>query len=276
MTSANSKRSRKAKPVQAPGTLAGMKAVILAGGKGTRLAPYTTIFPKPLMPIGDRPILEVVLSRLHAAGVRDIVISVGHLAELIRAFFKNGSRWGLHIEYAIEDKPLGTIGPLKFIENLGDTFFVLNGDVLTDLDFEAMVAAHHKSGALVTVATHHRTVNIDFGVLRYDHETRRIHGFEEKPRIHYDVSMGVYVLSKKCLDYVPKGEPFGFDQLMLALLAAKQPIHAYPHEGRWLDIGRPSDYERANLEYADLIDKMPLIERRSGGRKRPTKPETKL
>lgn len=225
--------------------------MILAGGKGTRLFPYTTVLPKPLVPIGDRPILEVVITWLREAGIRDIVVSVGHLAELIRAFFGNGEKWGVRIEYVIEDEPLGTIGPLTLIESLDEHFFVLNGDVLTDLDLAAMYSDHVRSGATLTVATFRREVNIDFGVLRYEPASMRIEAFEEKPTIPYDVSMGVYLLRKRCLEFVPKRRFFGFDHLVLTLLKEKEVIHSFPHRGRWLDIGRPEDYEKANRVFAE-------------------------
>ncbi len=224
----------------------GTRAVILAGGKGTRLYPYTTVLPKPLVPIGDRPILEVVITWLREAGIRDITVSVGHLAELIRSFFGNGEKWGVRLDYSIEDEPLGTIGPLSLLDNLGENFFVLNGDVLTDLDLGAMYAAHSDSSATLTVATFRRTVHIDFGVLRYDPNSLAIQEFEEKPRIPYDVSMGVYLLTRRCLQYVPKRRHFGFDDLVLTLLREKEPVQSFPHSGRWLDIGRPEDYDEAN------------------------------
>jgi NDP-sugar pyrophosphorylase family protein len=226
------------------------RAVVLAGGKGTRLLPYTTVLPKPLLPVGDRPILERVLCRLGAAGFRDITISVGHLAELIQAVCGNGARWGLQLDYAIEDEPLGTIGPLAFIRDLGENFLVMNGDVLTDLDPAAPWREHLAGGAALTIATYRRQVNVDFGVLRYD-ASRRIGRFEEKPTFPYDVSMGIYILNRRCLNYVPKGQPFGFDQLVLALLAAGESVRAFPHDGQWLDLGRPEDYERANRDVAD-------------------------
>lgn len=225
------------------------RAVVLAGGKGRRLRPYTTVFPKPLLPVGDRPILSHVLENLKAAGFNQVTISVGHLAELIMAFFGDGKRFGVTLDYAIEDKPLNTIGPLAFIDGLGENFLVMNGDILTDLDLKALWEDHCQSGSVLTIATHQREVNIDFGVLRRDGRT--ITSFTEKPRIPYEVSMGIYALNKRCLDFVPKGESFGFDQLVLALLAAGESIRAFPYDGQWLDLGRPADYEAANQGFVD-------------------------
>lgn len=221
------------------------RAIVLAGGKGQRLRPYTTILPKPLLPVGERPILEHVIEGLRAAGFHEITISVGHLAELIRAFFNDGARWGVRLDYAIEDEPLGTIGPLTRIEGLGDNFLVTNGDVLHDLDMEELWNSHCAGSAILTIATYRRHVNIDFGVLNYD-ARGRVRQFTEKPTLPYDVSMGVYVLNRRCLDYVPAGRAFGFDQLVLSLLAAGEAIQAFPHTGRWLDLGRAEDYEKVN------------------------------
>lgn len=220
------------------------RAVILAGGKGQRLMPYTTVLPKPLLPVGDKPILHHVMGRLKEAGFRQMTISVGHLAELIMAFFGDGKRFDIAIDYAIEDQPLGTIGPLAFIENLGDNFLVMNGDILTDLDIGDIWKNHHETGAALTIATHCREVNIDFGVLHHD-DQNRITEFIEKPRIPYEVSMGIYVLNKRCLDFVEKGKSFGFDQLVHALLNAGEHVQSFPHQGEWLDLGRPEDYENA-------------------------------
>jgi len=240
-------------PPSSPCLPPSLKAVILAGGKGTRLSPYTTVLPKPLVPIGDRPILEIVITWLRGAGVREMIVSVGHLAELIRAFFGNGEKWGVHLEYVIEDQPLGTIGPLSLMPDLGEHFLVLNGDILTDLDLGALYRSHVDQGTILTVATYRREVNIDFGVLRYDASSRRIQAFEEKPTLSYDVSMGIYVLQRRCLEYVPRGRHFGFDDLVLTLLKNGEAVHSYPHAGRWLDIGRPEDYDHANQLFRNGI-----------------------
>ncbi len=228
-----------------PQVPAGTRAVVLAGGKGTRLLPYTTLLPKPLVPVADRPILEHALRNLKKSGFRRVTLCVGHLAELIRAFFGDGKKWGLQLDYAIEDQPLSTIGPLAFVQDLGENFLVMNGDVLTDLHLADVFFSHLKSGADLTVAARRREVNIDYGVLGYDPKTSRVGSFTEKPKIPYDVSMGIYVLNRRCLDLVKPGRPMGFDQLMLELLKRGRRVMAYPYAGRWLDVGRPEDFELA-------------------------------
>lgn len=220
------------------------RVAILCGGKGTRLRPYTTVLPKPLMPIGDRPILEIVLTSLAAAGVRRVTLCVGHLGELIRSFFGDGGKWGLAIDYTVEDTPLGTIGPLAFVDDLGEDFLVMNGDLLTDVDLVALMARHRASGVDLTVATFEREVRIDFGVITAD-DADRIVGFHEKPTLRYEVSTGVYAMNRRVLELVKPGVAFGFDQLVMALLAAGRPVGRFAHHGTWLDIGRIDDYEAA-------------------------------
>ncbi len=231
-----------------------MQAIILAGGKGRRLMPYTTVLPKPLMPIGDYPIIEVILRQLKRCGFTKISISTGYLHELIHAYLDSNKTLGLKIEYSHEETPLGTIGPLRLIENLEDTFLVMNGDILTDLDYRKLIESHKQRGAIATVATYQRDTNIDFGVLEQNSD-HRIVAFREKPTYHFNVSMGVYVFSKKILDYVPADTPFGFDQLMYALIAKNEEVYSYPHDGYWLDIGRPDDYARSIEEFERYKDR---------------------
>ena len=229
-----------------------MKAVILAGGKGTRLKPYTTIIPKPLVPLGDKAILEILISRLKKCGVTDLTLCVNHLAELIMAYFGNGKKWGVNMEYSLERESLSTVAPLKLIKDLPENFLVMNGDLLTDLDFKNLYNYHLKNKAIITVAIYKRTTMIDFGVIEIDEDKNVAVGFKEKPEYEVNVSMGVYVFNKKVLDFVPNGKPFGFDSLMFALLAKGQIIKVYPYDGYWLDIGRPEDYERANEDIKKL------------------------
>jgi NDP-sugar pyrophosphorylase family protein len=227
-------------------------AVILAGGKGTRLRPYTTSIPKPLVPIGDESaILEIVLRQLARDDFRRITIAIGHLGELIRAYVGGGEKWGLDVDYATEDKPLSTMGPVvAILDRLPEKFLVLNGDILTDLSYAALLDTHEASDAPLTIATYRRQVDVDFGVLTV--EGGKVVGFVEKPRLDYDVSMGVYAVSRSTLAGYRVGEPLGFDHLVLDLLAKGQNPASYAFDGYWLDIGRPEDYDRANSEFARL------------------------
>ncbi|MBO1335569.1 nucleotidyltransferase family protein [Streptomyces sp. VRA16 Mangrove soil] len=226
-----------------------MHAVILAGGKGVRLRPYTTALPKPLVPIGDQhAILEIVLRQLAAAGFTTVTIAIGHLGHIIRAYVGNGARWGLRVGYATEDSPLGTMGPLlTMMDRLPEHFLVMNGDILTDLDFAAVLHGHQQSDAPLTIATYARQVHIDFGVLTTDNS--RVVAFTEKPRMDYRVSMGVYGVSRETLAPYTPGLPLGFDELVIDLLKSETPPRAHNFDGYWLDIGRPDDYDRANAEF---------------------------
>lgn len=221
-----------------------MQAVVLAGGKGTRLRPYTTVLPKPLMPIGDYPILEVVIRRLEKFGFDRITLAVGHQAELFAAFFGDGSKWGVSIEYSLEDRPLGTVAPLKLIDGLDDHFVLMNGDILTDLQLDELMAYHRERGGAMTIATHRRSVKIDYGTLEHD-ENNLLTGFREKPELHYNVSMGIYVLAKRTVDHIPAQTYFDFPALVLKLVEVGEAVVCYPYDGYWLDIGRPDDYEIA-------------------------------
>jgi NDP-sugar pyrophosphorylase family protein len=231
-----------------------MQAIILAGGRGRRLLPYTTVLPKPLMPIGDYSILEVILHQLKYFGFNDITISTGYLHELICAYLNNKKNTGLDIKFVHEDEPLGTIGPLHLVPHLDETFLVMNGDILTDLNYKELFAAHHRKKAIATIATYSRDVNIDFGVLEHDPELR-IHTFREKPIYHFEVSMGIYILNKEILKFVPENTAYGFDQLMYALTKNKAEVYSFPYKGYWLDIGRPDDYERSIQEFEQNKEK---------------------
>ena len=230
-----------------------MKAVVLAGGKGTRLAPYTKILPKPLMPIGDRPILEVLLWQMRRAGITDVILAVGHLAELLRAFFQDGSKFGLSISYSYEEAPLGTAGPLANMDGLEETFLVTNGDVLTTLPIRELVEFHHEHGAIATIAMHARQVQIDLGVIQCD-GNHEVSGYVEKPSMDYVVSMGLYVFEPRVLDYIPPGEYLDFPDLVQKLLDDGQKIVGYPFDGYWQDLGRPDDYERAVIDFEQMRD----------------------
>jgi NDP-sugar pyrophosphorylase family protein len=225
----------------------GIDVVILAGGRGTRLAPYTTVLPKPLMPLGDRAILEVVVRKLAEEGFTNITISVGHLAHLIEAVFGDGTRHGVEIGYIREDVPLGTAGSLRLVE-VEDTVLVLNGDIVTSLDFRDVVRHHKSRGNALTIAATQRQVKVDFGVIDVDGVATRapmVIDYHEKPILDRAVSMGIYVLEPHVLDFIPDGEFFDFPDLVHVLLDAGAAIGAFVHDGLWLDIGRHEDYQRA-------------------------------
>lgn len=230
-----------------------MKAVILAGGKGTRLRPYTTILPKPLMPIGDMPILEILLRQMKRAGVRDAVLTVGHLSEFLRMFFRDGERLGMRVSYSYEDAPLGTAGPLALVDGLTDTFMVANGDVLTTLPIADLLAFHRESRAAATIAMHRRKVHIDLGVLQLD-DSRRVTGYIEKPTYDFMVSMGIYVFEPRVLDFIPANVYLDFPDLVQRLIDAGETVVGFPFEGYWQDLGRPDDYERAIEDFDRMRD----------------------
>jgi NDP-sugar pyrophosphorylase family protein len=234
----------------------GPRAVILAGGKGTRLRPYTTVLPKPLMPVGDRPILDIVIRQLRHRGFGRVTISTGYLAELIEAFFGDGSRHGVPVDYVREDEPLGTAGALALVDGLTEDFLVMNGDVLTDLDYEAVLAVHRESDAIATIATHARRVQIELGVLQFDADSTKLTDYYEKPVIDYEASMGVYCFSPRVLEFIEPGRRLDFPDLVLRLIAAGETVRAHRSEDFWLDIGRHDDYEQAQEEFERLRDRI--------------------
>jgi mannose-1-phosphate guanylyltransferase len=221
-----------------------MKAVIQAGGKGTRLRPYTLVLPKPLMPVGELPVIEILLKWLRRNGIRQIYITTGYLGHLIRSLCGDGQQWDCEIIYSEESEPLGTIGALDLIrDQLDETFLVLNGDLITDMDLRAFSQFHRKHGDLLTVGVTNKNVKVDLGVIETEGE--RVTAFHEKPSFNYQVSMGIYCMEPGILEMIPKGVPFGFDDLMYSMLDNQLPVHIYRHEGSWMDIGRPEDFQRA-------------------------------
>ncbi len=228
-----------------------MKAVVLAGGKGTRLRPYTTVLPKPLMPIGDMPILEIMLRQMKQAGVSEVYLTVGHLAEILRAFFKDGQQFGLKINYSYEEKPLGTAGPLSLLDGLGDTFLVTNGDVLTTLNLADLVSYHRTSGAMASIAMQARQVKVDLGVLKFD-DQYQLTGYIEKPTYDFHVSMGIYVFEPEVLSLIPHNDYLDFPDLVLKLIEKGEKVVGYPFDGYWQDLGRPDDYEQALADFDQM------------------------
>ncbi len=235
------------------------RAVILAGGEGTRLRPYTTVLPKPLMPIGDRPVLDIVVRQLKAHGFERITMATGYLAELIEAFFRDGEAYDISIDYYREQQPLGTVGALALIEGLSDDHvLVMNGDVLTDIDYGGLLEGHRNDGAAATIATKQRQVQISLGVLRFAEESdpTLLTGYDEKPSIDYTASMGVYCFAPRALAHINPGERLDFPDLVLRLIAAGETVRAWPSEDYWLDIGRHDDYEQAQEEFETVRDRL--------------------
>ncbi|QUM79383.1 NTP transferase domain-containing protein [Moritella sp. 5] len=225
------------------------RAIILAGGLGTRLKPYTVSLPKPLMPVGKYPILEIVIRQLANAGFSHITLAVNHQADIIKAFFQSGEKWGVKIDYSLETERLGTMGPLTIINDLPENFLVMNGDVLTNISFDDLYQTHIQSKCNFTIASKKREQVNDYGVL--DVLDNKLIGFREKPISTYQVSMGVYILSRKVMKYMPAQKYFGFDELMLKMLSNGDAVNIYDFKGDWLDIGRPDDYEVAIDEFED-------------------------
>jgi NDP-sugar pyrophosphorylase family protein len=225
-----------------------MRAVILAGGLGMRLRPYTTVLPKPLVPIGDRPILEHILRRLATCGVTEVDLCIGHLGDLLQAYFSQGTTLpaNLELRWHWEDEPLGTAGALTRVDNLDSTFIAMNGDVLTTLDYRELVRHHRQSKAVLTVAMHSNRVDVDLGVI--EHRDGYISGYREKPTLHYDASMGIYVYEPRALEFIGPG-PVQFPDLVQTLLEAGEPVAAYPSAAEWYDIGTVGEYERATEDF---------------------------
>jgi NDP-sugar pyrophosphorylase family protein len=221
-----------------------MKAVILAGGRGTRLAPYTTILPKPLMPVGDKPILDIVISQLRHYGFTNITLAVGYLSELLMAYFGDGSRFGVSIHYSHESQPLGTAGPIALVEDLTEPFLVMNGDILTALNFGDLMAYHHNNNVIATIATYPRSVKIDLGVIESD-ERARLTRYVEKPTHHYNVSMGIYIFDPRIRAHIPLNQRLDLPDLLMGILDKQETVQCYMYDGYWLDIGRVDDYQRA-------------------------------
>jgi NDP-mannose synthase len=227
------------------------RAIILAGGKGTRLKPYTVSLPKPLVPIVDKPIIEIIILHLVKNGFTHITLTINHMAEIIKAFCGNGSKWGVKIDYSHEDRPLSTMGPLNLIKDLPEDFLVMNGDVLTDLNYSNFFDEHIEKKNLFTISSYEREHVDNYGVLEVG-ENNVLHSFREKPSHKYEVSMGVYMVNKEVLQYIPEDIEYGFDNLMCDLLIINKSVNVKRHSGHWLDIGRPDDYAQAAIIYEKI------------------------
>jgi NDP-sugar pyrophosphorylase family protein len=225
-----------------------MQAVILAGGKGTRLLPFTKVFPKPLVPLDERPIIDTIVRQLKHFGFTRLTLAVGYMAEMIQTYMRHGEQYGIEINYSFEEEPLGTVGPLAQIRDLDQTFLVMNGDVITNLDYSDLVAFHKQRGALATIGTFQKQFKIELGIIHNDDQYAVV-DYIEKPVYTFNVSMGVYVFDIKVLNYIEPKKYLDFPDLVKRLLAQGQPVVSYPFDGYWLDIGNHRDYERALEEY---------------------------
>lgn len=244
-----------------------MRAIILAGGRGTRLAPYTTVIPKPLLPVGDLPILEVILRQLAHAGFDRATLTLGYMREYFAAFLSQHKSLNelMRIDLVHEERPTGTAGSLATVEGLDDTFLVMNGDILSDIDYRALLRFHRKQESMLTIATHRKPVKVDLGVLELDDE-QRVCDYIEKPTLHYAVSMGIYVYEPQVLSLIEPGEYLDFPDLVLRLIRNGQRVSAFDSDAWWLDLGRPEDLQQATEIFMarksqflpDEIDAVPL------------------
>jgi NDP-sugar pyrophosphorylase family protein len=233
-----------------------VKAIILAGGKGTRLAPYTTVFPKPLMPIDGMPILEVIVKQLAHFRIRDLMFTVSRQSEpLLSAYFGNGSQYGVRILYSKEERPLGTAGPLSLIPDLPDTFLVMNGDILTTLNYQRLIQYHRRQKGMVTIAMNQKRIQLELGVMEFDRRYR-LTQYIEKPALSYSVSMGIYVFERKVLEWITPKRYLDFPELIQRLIRQNKKVLCYPSKDFWLDIGRHEDYEEAQKEFPKLKKKL--------------------
>ena len=233
-----------------------MKTIILAGGRGARLQPYTLVVPKPLVPVGSMPVIELIIKRFHRFGLDDLIVTTGYLGDLIKAVCGDGSRWGVNIRYSDEYEPLGTIAPLRLVQDeLTETFIVVNGDTITDIDLDDLLSFHYRNKGIATIAACGRTVQIELGVLQTD-DSDAVVKFREKPRHEYLASMGLYVFEPEILDFIPKRGSFGFDDLMHAFSVAEAPVYVYTHPGYWLDIGILTDLQTAQDESELILQKV--------------------
>jgi NDP-sugar pyrophosphorylase family protein len=225
-----------------------MKAVVFAGGEGARLLPYTSVLPKPLLPVGDRPVLEIIIGQLREAGITEVVLATGYLSSLIETYFGDGANWGVQISYNREKQQLGTVGALAEMPGLDNTFIMMNGDVLATPLYRELVQAHRESGAAATIATKLQEVDVDYGVLRLGDEVgslRRIEGIDEKPRYSWPVSMGIYAVEPRVTRLVEPGRRMDLPDLVKRLIQEGETVAAYDHSGYWRDIGQLHDLEAA-------------------------------
>ncbi len=235
-----------------------MKTIILAGGKGTRIEPYSIVIPKPLAPIGERPILDIIIHQLAHHGLKDIVLTTGYLSELTKAYVDSRKQdfKDVNIEYVREEEPTGTAGSLRLVPDLNETFLVMNGDLLTTLNYNELIDYHKQHGGILTIAMHKKRIKIDLGVMEADSDNQLI-SYLEKPEKTYSVSMGIYVYEPKALEYIQQGDTYlDFPHLVQRLLENKEKVVVYPSEDFWFDLGNHEDFSKAQKEFENLRNKL--------------------
>ncbi|HNW93982.1 MAG TPA: sugar phosphate nucleotidyltransferase [bacterium] len=220
------------------------QAVIMAGGLGTRLAPLTKVIPKPLLPVGERSVLEIQLQHLHACGVREVFLALGYKAGLFEAYFGDGKKYGLVLHYSHEEKPLGTAGPLRLLRGrLHGQFLLVNGDILTNFDYRKLLRFHARQRAEFTIATKQVTLPLHYGVVKHLHG--RVREIVEKPSLSAEVNAGIYAVDAGVLDLLPARGAYAMDKLIARLLRDRRRVFRFPLDAYWLDIGQLEDYHRA-------------------------------
>jgi dTDP-glucose pyrophosphorylase/CBS domain-containing protein len=220
-----------------------VQALIMAGGQGTRLRPLTDNLPKPLLPIGNQPLMEIAVQKLKEAGIRRLSVAVHYKSEMIKAHFGDGQKYGIEISYIDEEQPLGTAGALGIMPTPNETTLVVNGDILTQMDYRAMLIYHREHKAEMTVAVHRLDFQVPYGVVECD--GTNVLGIVEKPLRTVFINAGIYLLDPLAYDYLPNGEAYDMTDLIASLLHGKRPVVAFPIREYWMDIGQHADYEKA-------------------------------
>ncbi len=230
------------------------KVVIMAGGKGTRLDPFTKILPKPLIPVGDRPIIELIMERFSSAGFRHFILSLNYKAEMVKMYFMDGFE-DYHIDFVVEDRPLGTAGSLALMHNsLRDTFFLTNCDIIIDEDYTRILDYHRKSQNIMTVVVSQKKMVVPYGVMEVSEDGRLI-GIKEKPAYKMLVNTGFYVMEPEVLSFLPEGKDFSTVELIEALRSRDLPVGVFPiEEDRWFDVGQWNEYRRTLKHFAGLLE----------------------
>ena len=230
-----------------------MKAVILAGGLGTRLQPYTTFLPKPMLPLGEKPILEHLVDWSKKNGIKSVVLCVSYLRKTIEDYFEDGKRFGVNIEYAVSNKPLATAGQLKTAEKFIDgTFVCMYGDSIFDFNLRSMINQHQQKKSFVTMSLYEYKTNLPYGVIETT-KTGKVIAWNEKPEIKANVNMGCYVMEPGVMDLIPKNIPHGMDDVVRKAMAKKKLISSIISKKGFLDIGNKASYKKANQEYLQKL-----------------------